>query len=74
MLQSVATNRNLDDVGRNANLAAFIIPDPCHATEPISPRTMADTIEAILGAVYHDTDFTLASVKTAMRKLGLGPV
>ena len=74
ILSTVATNRNLNTIGRNANLAGFIIPNPSQARSGIGPRTMADTIEAILGAVYHDANFNLVAVKPVMRNLGLGPV
>ena len=74
VLQSVATNDNLNNIGRNANLASFVICNPSQAPGVISRRTMADTVEAILGAVYHDANINIVSVTPVMRNLGLGPV
>ena len=74
VLQNVATNDKLNDMGRNANLAGFIIRDTSQAPGGVSRSTMADTVEAILGAVYYDTNFNLVSLTPVMQNLGLGPV
>lgn len=74
VLQAVATNDNLNQMGRNANLHGFIIRNPSQAPGVIGMRTMADTIEAILGAVYHDAAFDLLAVIPVMQNLGLRPV
>lgn len=37
----------------------------------IAPRTMADTVEAILGAIFLDSGENLAAVAAAMRSMSL---
>ena len=70
----VATTDNLNDIGRNANLDDLIIRNPSEAPGVTSRHTIADTVKAILGAVYHDANFDLVSVTPVMQNLGLGPV
>ena len=67
MIQEVANNQNLARVGRLANLNAFVL--LAHGVGEPSARTMATTVEAILGAVYLDS--SLADVRHVMVTLGL---
>ena len=68
--QRVASNANLDRTGRLHGLDNLICRNP---SQPgyISPKTMADTVEAILGAVYLDGG--IHHVSQVMQTLGLVP-
>ena len=66
----VGSNANLDRVGRLRWLGDFICGNPAQAGY-ISPKTMSDTVEAILGAVYLDGG--IHKVSQVMQNLGLVP-
>lgn len=66
----VASNDNLVRVGRLHWLDNFICGNPSQAGY-IPPKTMADTVEAILGAVYLDGG--IQCVGQVMKTLGLVP-
>ncbi|KAI4279892.1 MAG: hypothetical protein L6R35_006007 [Caloplaca aegaea] len=68
--QQVGSNVNLSIVGRTANIDGFV--NLSGAQRTIAPATMAVTVEAILGAVYLDSQ-GIAAVKAVMEKLGLTP-
>ncbi|KAL8959152.1 MAG: hypothetical protein Q9193_003933 [Seirophora villosa] len=68
--KDVGSNFNLNIVGSDTNIAGFVNLSPSQRT--ISPNTMAATVEAILGAVYLDSQGTTA-VKAVMKTLGLAP-
>ena len=72
--QRVASNANLDRTGRYHGLDDFICRNPArNPAQPgyISPKTMADTVEAILGALYLDGG--IDHVRQVMQTLGLVP-
>lgn len=71
VLSEVATNANLDRVGRERGLQRFVNNNPSQR-HVVSPITMAATMEAILGAVYLDSD--LEKVGEVMQTLGLVPL
>ena len=50
-------------------LQAFINPNPGHYG-PISPGTLADTVEAIIGAVFEDSQ-SFDTVMSVLQALGL---
>ena len=67
IIQSIASNTNLPQVGNQAGLDACVNLNA--GTDSVSTATMSTTVEAILGAVYLDGgDNALASV---MEKLQL---
>lgn len=70
MLKRVIANANLGRVGRDAGLQQHIIVNPGHVGD-ITERTMATTVEAILGAIYLDSKHDLEAVETAMVAFGL---
>ena len=68
--QSVADNSNLDRIGRGTGIVAFVNQD--RSTRGlVSPITMTATVEAVLGAVYLDSN--MDTVKRVMNTLGLVP-
>lgn len=68
-VDGVLSNVNLDKVGRSKGIEKFI---ELHAGTPeVSPKTMATTVEAILGAVFKDSYDDLEAVKRAMVAFGL---
>lgn len=69
-LQAIAGNTNLARVGRECGLDPHIITNPGHRG-PISDKTLATTVEAILGAVFRDSGKDLVAVKNAMQKMGI---
>ncbi|KAF2278957.1 uncharacterized protein EI97DRAFT_372268 [Westerdykella ornata] len=52
IFNNVLGNNNLEDVGRHSGLHHCVVTNP--GTPTVSPRTMATTVEAILGAVHLD--------------------
>ena len=70
MKSTVGSNSNLNRIGRQCRLDHCIKDNPSnHGLVP--PGTMATTVEAILAAVYHDSDSNIDSVKRVMSGLGL---
>ena len=69
-LQSIAGNTNLARAGRIHGLDAHITTHPGHKG-PVSNKTLATTVEAILGAIFLDSSKDLTAVKDAMEALGL---
>ena len=69
-LSQVASNANLDRIGRQRGLQRFVNGNPSQR-QVVSPITMAATMEAIIGAVYLDND--LEQVWEVMQTLGLVP-
>ena len=65
--QSVASNANLQRIGLELGLDRFI--GVAEGTSPATLRAVADSVEAILGAVYLDSG--LPEVKDVMDALGL---
>lgn len=66
--QQIGSNNNLNRIGLANNIDAFINLAGGQAT--VSPATRAATVEAIIGAVYLDSN-NMNIVKGAMRALGL---
>lgn len=65
--QNLVTNANYDRVGRHLNLDQCVILNP--GTTQVSAKSMATTIEAILGAVFLDRGE--AAMQGVMSRLGL---
>ncbi len=70
-LSQVASNANLDRIGRQRGLHRYVNSNPSQR-QVVSPITMAATMEAILGAVYLDNN--LEKVWEVMQTLGLVPL
>lgn len=69
--KQVAVNPNLDRVGKGKGLDQYVNRQGTGASGEVSWKTMADAMEAILGAVYFDGG--LGAVKRVMVTLGLVP-
>lgn len=69
-LQAIAGNTNLARVGHECNLDAHIVTHPGHRSA-ISNKTLATTVEALLGAIFLDSGKDLEAVKTAMETMGI---
>ena len=70
-MSDVGSNNNLDRIGRTNGLDALINKNPASKENDASPITVATTVEAILGAVYLDSN--MSSVAQVMQSLGLIP-
>lgn len=70
-MSDIGSNANLDKVGRTHGLHELINKNPSDKDAPVGEITMAATVEAILGAVYLDSD--MKSVTKVMSNLGLMP-
>ena len=68
-MADVGSNTNLNTIGRTNGLDTLINKNPAEPDDYVGPSTMAATVEAILGAVYLDSD--MKSVTEVMRNLGL---
>lgn len=65
----VISDNNLDRRGTDAALGPLIIRGLAQQSRPVAQETMADTVRAILGAVYIDVDQDIGCVTPVMRAL-----
>ncbi|GFF29788.1 ribonuclease 3 [Aspergillus udagawae] len=70
IVSSVASNPHLAQMGSKAGLENLILINPSQAS--VSPGVMAQTVEAILGAVYLDSEMDVQAVRAVMAVLSLG--
>ena len=68
LVDSVVTNANLAATGDHHGIGQFVNNNPSQRGV-VSAVTMATTVEAIIGAVFLDSDFD--TVKEVMQTLGL---
>ena len=69
ILSDLGSNTNLNQVGRTNGLDTLINKNPAELDDYVGPTTVAATVEAIIGAVYLDSD--LESATGVMQNLGL---
>jgi ribonuclease-3 len=69
-LNTRASNSYLATVGGAVGLARYVRINPAQQGD-ISPSTMATTVEALIGAVYPDSEPGLSAVKAVMIRLGI---
>ena len=69
ILSDLGSNTNLNAIGRTNGLDMLINKNPAELADYVGPGTVASTVEAIIGAVYLDSD--LESATGVMRNLGL---
>lgn len=72
LVSTVGSNARLAQTAREIGLGNHVILHPGH-WGPISERTLATTLEALLGAIYLDSGKDMNEVKTSMTMLGLTP-
>ncbi|KFY46875.1 hypothetical protein V494_00285 [Pseudogymnoascus sp. VKM F-4513 (FW-928)] len=70
VVQRIVNNINLERVGRQIHVDQLVNRNPSQQGD-VPPRTVADTVEAILGAVYLDSGKDIESVRLVMARLGL---
>ena len=73
IIGNVGANPRLMTIGRSKGLDALINKNPSDKDYPVGGRTIADTIEAIIGAVYVDSNSNVKTVKEVMQTLGMTP-
>lgn len=67
--REIVSEKSLADRGFRHGLDTYLIKNAGHNSR-ISNRMMATAIEAIIGAVFKDSDFDLEAVRAVMRQLG----
>ena len=72
ILREVSSNENLDRVGRLHGIDRFVNKNPSQGNE-VPFNIMTATVEAILGAVWLDSQHDLDAVRRVMGTLGLVP-
>jgi ribonuclease-3 len=72
LVSTIGSNINLAATAREAGLEEHVIVHPGHRGN-VSDKTLATTIEALLGAVYLDSGKNIEGVSNAMNLLGLKP-
>ncbi|KFY31752.1 hypothetical protein V493_00834 [Pseudogymnoascus sp. VKM F-4281 (FW-2241)] len=72
IVQRVVNNANLERVGRRNHIDDLVNRNPSQQGI-VSPRIVADTVEAILGAVYLDSGNDIDCVRLVMARIGLWP-
>lgn len=70
LVSTLGSNANLSDVARRVGLEDHIVVNPGHVGR-VSDKTLATTVEAVLGAVYLDSGKGLDVVRLAMARLEL---
>jgi len=70
--QTITNNKNLANVGRATGLVdhIFVHPGQRYKVE-VDDRVVADSVEAVLGAIYIDSGDDLNTVKAAIAGFGL---
>ena len=71
MVSSIASNDNLGRKGFELGLEKYIQGNPAQRGE-ISNRTMATTLEAIIGAIFIDSGCDYCVLSDVMDRLDLG--
>ncbi|KAI6804100.1 hypothetical protein KC356_g2767 [Hortaea werneckii] len=69
-VSSIGSNANLAAAARLHGIEACVLTNPGHRG-PVSQATLSTTVEAIIGAVYLDSEKNLDAVRTFMEALGL---
>ncbi|EME77338.1 uncharacterized protein MYCFIDRAFT_83279 [Pseudocercospora fijiensis CIRAD86] len=72
LLERICGNDNLATVGFNIGLDAHVVVHPGQRGA-VSRKTMATTVEAVVGAIYVDSGKDIETVKDAMVCIGLNP-
>lgn len=70
VVESIVSITGLERVGRLINIDEIVNRNPAQQGS-VSPRTITDTVQAILGAVYLDSGRNIDSVRLVMVNLGL---
>jgi ribonuclease-3 len=71
VISSIASNDNLGRKGFELGLERYIQVNRAQRGQ-VSNRTMATTLEAIIGAIYIDSGFNYSVLSDVMARLGLG--
>ncbi|RAL03321.1 ribonuclease III [Aspergillus ibericus CBS 121593] len=71
IITAKANNTNLAATGFNKSLDHFVMVNPAQG-KSVSTNVMASTVEALLGAVYIDSNQNIDSVRSVMDALDLG--
>ncbi|KAI2889728.1 hypothetical protein CBS63078_6702 [Aspergillus niger] len=71
ILSTKAGNTYIAQAGRNLGLDKLVIVNPAQAGM-VSDKVMASAVEAIIGAVFMDSDGSVESVRPVLTILGLG--
>ncbi|KXS98663.1 hypothetical protein AC578_10050 [Pseudocercospora eumusae] len=72
LLQRICNNHNLGKAGFRHSLPEHIVVHPGHRGE-VSRKMVANTVEAILGAIWVDSEKDMEAVKSAMIEMELDP-
>ena len=72
LLERVCGNDNLATVGFNIGLDQHVVVNQGQRGT-VSRKTMATTVEAVIGAIYLDSGRDIETVKDAMVCIGLDP-
>ncbi|KAF2448451.1 ribonuclease III [Karstenula rhodostoma CBS 690.94] len=65
---TIGTNDRLKNIATNWEMEKFLVKNPCQQGE-CPKETLAATVEAILGAVWVDSDRNLEVVQNVLKKL-----
>lgn len=72
IIQRIVSNTGLERIGRRIHLDELVNNNRSQQGV-VSPKTLADTFEAILGAVYLDSGKNIESVRLVIANVGLWP-
>lgn len=69
MVQEVGTNEKLKAVAERWQLSKWLKENPCQVGQEAAKTTLASTVEAIIGAVWFDSNRNLAEVQLLIKRL-----
>jgi ribonuclease-3 len=70
IVQVIVNNTNVERIGRQIHIDEIVNRNPAQQGS-VSGRTITDTVQAILGAVYLDSGRNIDCVRLVMVKFGL---
>lgn len=68
LVEDVGTNEKLKQIANEWKLADFLKENPCQQGEK-TKTTLASTVEAVIGAVWYDSQKDIAAVQQLIKKL-----
>lgn len=70
-VSKIGSIENLGDRGRRSGLDGYIYTNPSQGNQPPSVAVVARTVEALLSAVWYDTQKDAETVRRVIRNLSL---
>ena len=70
-LSKAGSNKNLEALGKRLGVDGSVTKNPCQKGGGVPRTTLASTVEALIGAVWADSESNFAQVQAVIRALGV---